>query len=564
MSQSNKSKDIWQLVLLFVVVLLVNVVSFSWFFRWDMTSEKRYTLADKTKTFLEELDGTIYVKVYLEGDLNVGFKKLSQATKEMLDEFRVYASSNVEYSFIDPLSGNNKEQKERLEELEQLGMVPQQVFEASEDGRNTRSLVYPYALVYYNGKQLPISLLENIQGYSGAENLNKSIESLEYKFTEAFRRIQISEKPKIAFIEGHGELDELDVVDITDQLSQFYQVDRGVLGNDPHILDPYKAIIIAKPRSKFSESDKFIIDQYFMNGGSVLWLVDAVNVTVDSLRKTGESIGLLSDFNIDDQLFKYGVRINPVLIEDIQAGMIPVSIAKAGQQPSIVPAPWLFNPLLLPQSANEVTKNLNVVTSEFVSSIDTVNQGLDINRQVLLRTSQYSKVNQVPVFISLAMVNLKPDRSEFTQSYLPVAVAQEGKFKSVFENRMIPENISPKSQLLKESKYSKMIVVADGDIIKNKVRFKDTNPKILPLGYDEMTNQTFGNKDFIINAINYLCDDEGWMQLRNRSYTLRMLDKSKVSDQSLFWKLINVLLPLVILLLFAVVMLSYRKFRYRR
>ncbi len=564
MSQSNKSKDIWQLLLILVVVLLVNIVSFNWFFRVDMTSEKRYTLSDKTKSFLEDLDGAVYVKVYLEGDLNVGFKKLSQASKEMLDEFRVYAGSNVEYSFIDPMEGNSKEQKERLEELEQLGMAPQQVFEASEDGRNTRSLVYPYALVYYNGKQLPIRLLENIQGNSGAENLNRSIEALEYKLADAFRRLTSTEKPKIAFLEGHGELDELDVVDITDYLSQFYQVDRGVLGNDPNILDPYKAIIIAKPQSKFSESDKFIIDQYFMKGGSVLWLVDAVNVTVDSLRKTGESIGLLSDYNIDDQLFKYGVRINPDLIEDIQAGMIPVSVAKPGQQQSIVPAPWLFNPLLQPQSSSEVTRNLNVVASEFVSSIDTVNTSLDIKRQVLLRTSQYSKLNQVPVFIALAMVNLKPDRAEFVHSYLPVAVAQEGKFKSIFENRLVPSNITPKPQVITESKNSKMIVVADGDIIKNKVRFKDTNPKILPLGYDEMTNQTFGNKDFIANAVNYLCDDEGWMQLRNRSYSLRLLDKSKIADNSLYWKLLNLLLPLFILLILAVLMFGYRKYRYRR
>ncbi|GAF03874.1 gliding-associated putative ABC transporter substrate-binding component GldG [Saccharicrinis fermentans DSM 9555 = JCM 21142] len=565
MSTSDiKSKNIWQLVVLLVAIVVVNMLAGSWFFRLDLTSEKRYSLSENTKNLVADLDQTIFVKVFLEGDLNVGFSKLSKASYELLNEFRVYGGNHIEFRFIDPSEGNKKEKEAVLKELKELGLNPVPVYEQSEDGRNTTSYFYPYAVVYYGDKQLPLNLLENIQGFSGAENLNKSIESLEFKFTDAIRRVSLDEKPKIAFIEGHGELDDYDVMDITEHLSQYYQVDRGVIGNDPSILDPYKAIIIAKPQNKFSESDKFVIDQYMMNGGGVMWLVDAVNITLDSLKKARETIGMMADLNIEDQLFKYGIRINPVLIQDMQSAMIPMSVSTGGQ-PRIVPAPWLYSPLLIPQPDHAISRNMNVVQGEFVSSLDTVNSQLDIKRKVLLRTSRYAKSDQVPVFVSLAFVNEKPDQRAFRQPFMPVAIVQEGVFTSVFEHREPPHNISPQPDEVKsKSVPTKMIVVGDGDLIKNKVRFKNTNPKILPLGYDELTKQNFGNKDFILNAVNYLCDDDGWMDLRARSYTLRLLDKKKVAEDAFFWKLINVILPVVLVLVLGVVVAVVRRYKFMR
>ncbi len=565
MSQNIRSKNIWQLLVLLVAIVVVNMLASSWFFRLDLTSEKRYSLSENTKNLLSDLDEVIFVKVYLDGDLNVGFSKLSKATYELMNEFRVYAGRNIEFRFIDPSEGTKKEKEIVLKELKELGLSPQSVFEQAEDGRNTTSYVYPYAVVYFNGMRLPLSLLDNIKGFSGAENLNKSVESIEFKFTDAIRRVSTDEKPKIAFLEGHGELDDFDVMDITEHLQQYYQVDRGVIGKDPGILSPYKAIIIAKPQTKFSEADKFVIDQYMMNGGRVMWLVDAVNITLDSLRKSRETVGLLTDLNIEDQLFKYGIRINPVLIQDIQAAMIPITISTGNGQPKIVPAPWLYSPLLIPQPNHPISRNMNVVRGEFVSSIDTVNNQLNIKRTVLLRTSRYSKSDQVPVFVTLGFVNEKPDRKTFTQPSIPVSVVQEGIFSSAFENRMVPGSISPQPIEVKtKSKPTKMIVVADGDLIKNKVRFKNTNPKILPLGYNEMTKESFGNRDFILNAVNYLCDDAGWMNLRGRTYTLRLLDKSKVSEDSFFWKMINVLLPILLILTLGIIVVMYRKYKYTR
>ncbi|WP_142531659.1 gliding motility-associated ABC transporter substrate-binding protein GldG [Saccharicrinis carchari] len=565
MKKVNKIKDIRNLVVLVLAMVLLNLLGGAWFFRLDLTTEKRYSLSDNTKELLAGLDNPIDIKVYLKGDLNVDFSKFARSIGELMNEFSIYGGRNIQYQFINPNDGTQKEKKKMREELSEMGLSPQPVFEQSEDGRNTTTHVYPFAVLTLDDIRLPINLLDNIKGFSGAENLNKSIEGLEFKFTDAIRRITLDDKPRIAFLEGHGELDELDVMDITDHLSQYYQVERGAIANDPTILDPYKAIIIAKPQSQFSESDKFAIDQYMMNGGRVLWLVDAVNITLDSLRSASETIGMMADLNIEDQLFKYGVRINPVLIQDIQAAMIPITVSGAGGEPKIVPAPWLYSPLLIPQPDHPISRNMNVVRGEFVSSIDTVNSQLDITRTVLLRTSRYTKVDQVPVFVSLGFVNEKPDRRAFTQSFMPVSIIQEGIFPSVFENRMVPQNMSANAGPVKNrSVPTKMMVVADGDLIKNEVRFKNSNPKIMPLGFDQLSGQTFGNKDFILNAVNYLCDDSGWMDLRARSYTLRLLDKNKVANESLYWKVVNMVLPLLSILILALVFTFYRRYRYRR
>ncbi len=565
MRKKIKSRTIKQSLIIIITLILINIIGSEWFFRLDLTSEKRYSLSENTKELFANNQDTISIKIFLDGDLNIGFQKLSKATRELLYECKVYGRNRLHIEFIDPQEGTKKEKQEISELFKKLDLHPQTVFEKTEDGRNTRSLVYPYAIVEIKDYQLPINLLENIQGYSGKENLNKSIEELEYKFTDAIRRLTTPERPKIAFLEGQGELDEVDVIDITDELSKYYQVDRGKIGTDPHILDPYKAIIIAKPQKKFSESDKFIIDQYFMHGGKILWLVDAVNITLDSLRQAGATIGLYSDINISDQLFKYGVRINPVLIRDIQCGMIPITVPGKDQQPQITPAPWLFNPLLIPNSQHAISRNMNMIEGEFTSSIDTVNAGLKLKRTVLLETSRYSRTDQVPVYVSLSFVNNKTRREDFTQSHLPVAVIEEGIFPSVFQNRLIPQNIDKSyTKIKQQSSPTQMIVIADGDLIKNKVHNKSSNPQILPLGYDELSNQTFGNKDFITNAVNYLCDDDGWMELRARSYKLRILDRSKISDDSLKWKIINLAIPLALIFLLAICISVIRKIKYSK
>ncbi len=557
-------KSILHLIITLVIILAVNLIADSWFFRIDLTSEKRYTLTNITKAFIKSLDEDILIKVYLSGDLNPGFKRLSKATKEMLDEFEV-SSSSLQYDFIDPGEGTKKERKIFAEYLEKMGLQPYPVIETKEDGRKTQSYVFPYAIIYLNGKEIPVNLLDNIQGVSGQENLNRSIEGLEFKLINTLRKLVIKDKPAIAFIEGHGELDELDVIDITHELSQNYRVERGHLSGDVTELNNYKAIIIAKPHKPFSEKEKFVIDKYLMQGGSILWLVDAVNITLDSLIKSTQTMGAWAQLNLDDILYRYGVRINPVLIEDIQAGRIPINLAPAGSTPKFVPVPWLYSPLLIPSQSSPVSRNINLVRADFASYIDTVGENLQLIRTPLLRTSQFTKTTQVPILVTLASVNQKPRKEEFNKSFLPVAYSLQGKFPSVFANRPVPKGIKNNTDTSTPlSRSTKMIVVADGDIIRNDVKFKDSNPRILPLGYDELTHQTYGNKQFIINAIDYLCDDEGWMELRSRSFTLRLLDKEKLSSETSFWKWINVIIPVLMVVILGIIFIFIRKKRYTK
>jgi len=556
---SNRKKDLISFGLLMAVVVLVYVAASSLVMRIDLTAEKRFTLAEITRDFLSGMEEPVNARIYLTGDLNVGFSRLSESVEEKLGEFDVYAGSRLDYQFIDP-NDSDDESKRAVEYLAELGLDPVPVYEAKEDGSRSRTLVYPY-LVFRSGEaDIAVNLLENMPGQSGAENLNTSIEVLEYKLTDALRRLLMDEMPRIAFLEGHGEYDEVDVIDITDALSQYYQVDRGNPGSSPEMLQPYEALIVAGPRKVFSEDEKFAIDQYIMHGGRVLWLIDAIGTTMDSLRTSMQTVGLPLDVNLDDQLFRYGFRINPVLVQDVQAGMIPVNVAPAGQPSQFVPMPWVFSPLLNTNSRHPVTRNVNLVKGEFVSSIDTVG-GLNTNSIPLLVSSRNSRETESPVFISLAHVEEQPARENFPLSHIPVAYLSEGQFPSAFRHRPTPPEVAfQEEQRRDQSVPTRMIVVADGEIIKNDVRRRESeNPRILPLGYDEVTQQTFGNKQFILNAVNYLTDDEGWMELRTRSYQLRLLNRDKVANESGFWKILNIGLPLLFVLLIGLLVPFWRK-----
>lgn len=558
---NNRRKEILNFIYILLGVLVINIISSFWSFRWDLTAEKRYTMAPVTKQFMGSLKSEVLVKVYLTGDLNVGFQKLSRATLELLKEVQLLSGASFIYETVDPTKN-----PEATAALEEFGLKSIPVFETAPDGRKIQSNVYPYAIFNMGDTEVAVSLLENLPGRSGAENLNISIESLEFKVVDAMRRLMTEETSLIAFLEGHGELDEWDVYDITKELSKYYQVDRGVLGSDPSILDRYEAVIIAKPSLPFSEKDKFILDQYMMRGGRLLWLVDAVNVTLDSLRVSSETVGLSQNLNISDLLFRYGVRINQEVIQDTQSAFISINVSGVGEQPKLVPVPWMFNPLLNTNTDHPVTRNLNAVRGEFVSSIDTVGNNPTVEKEFLLQTGRYSRRMPVPVYISLAMVNEQPLPESFNDSRIPVAVSLEGTFPSLYAHRPIPPGVDFDAKELKtESAPTRMIVVADGDIIKNEVRMRHgSNPQTVPLGYDEMSNQTFGNKQFIVNAVNYLGDDMGWMSLRNRNYQLRLLNREVLSNHLTFWKWLNVVLPLVILLLLGIGIPIWRKHKYGR
>lgn len=560
-----------------VIIVLLNVIGTYLFTRFDLTSEKRYTLSKSTRKLIRETDDIIYFKVYLEGEFPSGFKRLSVSTREMLDEFRAY-SDNIQYEFINPAASEDaKTRKDIYDRLVEQGLVPTDIAVRTKEGQKQQS-VFPGALVTYKGRTIPVSLLANQLGAPPEAIINNSIQALEYNIVSAIRKLSTIHKPKIAFTQGHSELTKLETADISVALSDYYQVEYTDLkGNintltervetEPgkfNIVNKYEAIVIAKPDSIFSEKDKFLIDQYVMRGGKILWLADPVFATMDSLQTVNRTLGITQDINLNDLLFKYGVRLNSNLIMDLASLPIPMVTGYMGNQPQFEFFPWPYFPVLTSASSHPIVKNINAVRTEFISSIDTVGNP-SIKKTILLRSSQYTRIAQTPVMISLEILGRDPDRSDYTDTPQAVAVLLEGEFESVFNNR-IPKEIAnaPEIGFIAKSEANRMVVISDGDIIKNQVQFSNGNYIPLPLGYDRHTGQTFGNKDLIMNAMNYLCDDEGLMSVRSRELRLRALDVTKARENLLMWQLINIAIPILLIIVFGIIQFAVRKRRFSK
>lgn len=558
-----------------VIMLIINVISAYLYARIDLTTEKRYTLSETTKDMLRSLNDHVYFKVYLEGDFPAGFKKLRRETKEMLDEFRAY-SKFIDYEFINPsASSDKKERDETYKILIERGLAPTDLQVRTKEGTQ-QQIIFPGALVYYRDRELPIDLLDNQLNAPPETVLNSSAQNLEFKLVESIKKASRLKKPSIAFIEGHGELDKNEEFDISRELGDNYKVERITLGGQLNALcrrsEPdnegkvlitknFEAIIIARPLGEYSEKDKFIIDQYIMQGGKVLWLIDAVLTSMDSLQSES-TVGVDLKHNLDDQLFKYGLRLNRNLVLDLNSAAIPLRTGQVGNQPQIDFFRWHYFPLLNAASTHPLVRNMNSVKAEFVSSIDTVRVD-GIKKTPLLRTSNYSRTVTTPALITLALLREKPDERLYNNPGLNVAWLLEGSFTSLFENRIAPE-ISDSKEIGFSSKSAptSMIVVGDGDIIRNQFHIPNGYP--LPLGFDQYTRQTYGNKDFILNALSYLVDGPGLVGIRSRELKIRLLDMTRINDSRLQWQLINVALPVILVVIFGIVLSIARKRRYAR
>ena len=576
--KSLKKSQIVSFLVTVVIVVLVNVIGSFLFTRFDLTSEKRYTLSPTTKAILNNLDDYVYFKVYLEGDFPAGFKKLRRETKEMLDEFRAY-SKFIDYEFINPSeSADASERNDTYRQLYQAGLNPTDVVVKNSDGSSKQMVVWPGALVSYrNNTEIAIDLLENQLGQSSEDALNASMQNLEFRLIDAVKKVTRLMKPNIAFIEGHGELDEQDVYDIAQTLSQNYNVGRVEIGGridalihrtqneerDIKAFPSFDAIIIAKPTQPFSEKDKFLIDQYIMHGGKVLWLVEPVFATMDSLQSQESTIGLEQDLNLDDMLFKYGVRLNRDLLLDLTCAALPVRTGQMAGQAQLEFFRWFYFPLLQAASNHPMVRNMNAIKADFVSSMDATTSAKGISQIPLLKTSDYTKVSGAPVFITLAMLRQTPDKRMFNSKGKVVAFLLKGSFSSLYANR-IPQEIAEDNgmQFMEESVPTAMIVVDDGDIIRNQIDIKRKTP--LPLGYDQYTQNTYANKEFIENAISYLVDGEGLIDIRSRELKVRLLDATKVNQERFKWQVINTLVPIALIIALGFVMAWVRKKKYSK
>lgn len=571
----NKRAAITNLILLVVALVLVNIFAGFVFTRLDLTAEKRYTLNPATISMLKKLPDIVYVKVYLKGDLPANYRRLSNATKEMLDEFRAY-SNNIEYEFINPSeSSDEKERRAIYQQLLKEGLTYTTPVEEKEAGLSQK-LIWPGALVTYRNKTMPLQLLKSQTYRNEEEMVSRSINDLEYELTNIIRKLGTVLKPRIAFLEGHQELDSLQTMDMSMALEEYYNVERIRLDSNLTSLVErserddsisfftlYKALIIAKPQQPFSEKDKYLIDQYIMRGGKVLWLIDRVQASMDSLNNTSTELVYPLDLNIDDQLFKYGARINPNLVMDLRSASIPLVTGRVGNQPRMQFFKWYYFPLSLPASNHPVVNNLNAIRFEFAGSIDTVGAP-GIKKTVLLSSSVRSQVINAPARISLNILREQPDPSIYRLKNIPLAVLLEGRFESNFKNNIRQEiRDNKKFGFLEQAeKPGKMIIVADGDVIRNNV--SATTGRLSPLGYDRYTGELFGNKDFLLNCVNYLCDDSGLIGVRSRTAKLRMLDDARIKKERASIQVRNVVIPILILFAGGIALNFIRRRRYGR
>ena len=570
-----KRNNIFQVILALAIIILINIIGSFVFTRIDLTAEKRYTLSLVTKNMLKNLDDNVFFRVYLDGDLPPGFHRLANETREMLNELRAY-SDHIHFEFINPsASPNTKERNDTYRLLSEQGLQPTDL-RVSSKGESSQLIIFPGTIVVYQGREIPVQLLMTQLGQNPEKVLNNSIQALEYNLSNAIDKLVNTAKPRIAILEGQGELSHPEMIYFEEALSEYYQVERVTINEKINrltvrlktdssgspLVNKYKALIIAGPERPFSEKDKFLIDQFIMRGGRVLWMIDPVFAKMDSLQEFGSTMGLANDINLDDMLFNYGVRLNKNLVMDLNALPIPIKTGQMGNQPQFDFFPWYFFPLATPVSKHPVVNGLNAIKTEFVSSMDTVEAG-GVEKVFLLASSTYSRTVNAPALIDLEILRDEPDQRMYSGGPQNLGVLLEGEFSSAYRFRL-PQEIEQNKELgfRGKSKNTRMVVIADGDIARNQFHITQKYP--LPLGFDQYTGQTFGNKDLLLNIMNYLCDDSGLISIRSRELQLRQLDPTKVISQRTLWQILNIVLPILLVVGFGLVKFQLRKRKYAK
>jgi len=545
-----------------LLAAIVLTLGFSGYIRVriDLTKEKKYSLAPVSKEIIRSLDEPISIEIFLKGKLPPGFMKLQQAIGDKIREIGRVARVPVRMILSDPYeSVPPKIRNDFFRDLAKKGIVPTEIRQKTSKGTST-TLVFPGALISKGEKNLGVSFLRNDPGVSHEINLNRSVEDIEYELISAIQKLMVENKPELVFLQGNGESDPGQLFDINSSLSSYYQT-RFIKPGELLTADKIpEVIVIADPTLPFSETDKFSIDQSIMRGSRLLCLINPVEVSLDSLSRGFSTLAFPRDLNLNDLLFRYGARINSDLVQDVQCAYLLVSTSGTADQPRFSPQPWYYSPLLTPSSAHPVSRNLNPVYSEFASSVDTVNNRKKIKATVILSTSPYGRIVRTPARVSLESIDRPPARELFGRPYIPVGILLEGKFTSGFKNRIIDLPGISGIPVLDESPDSKIMVFSSGGLISNKTRnIPGGETETLPLGYDRVTGQTFGNREFFLNAIRYLTDDAGIMQLRNTSIKLRLLDKVRLREEGNLWKMINTLIPVTLIILVGILVHFIRK-----
>ncbi len=539
-------------------LILINLLAGIFHTRWDLTEDRRFTLATASQEAVDLLSGTIAIDVLLEGNLPAEFVRLQRETRLLLEQFQD-RNPGISFVFVNPVADNDNPAAVH-ERLQQIGLKPANVT-TRESGRVSQELLYPWAMVTFGERTEKVPLLKNQLGATTEQRVNSSIETLEYAFADAFSKLGTGSRKRVAVLRGHGELEDIYLSDYLNTLQEYYEVSLFRLDSvsgDPNgllkDLRSYDAALIAKPTEPFSEPEKLLMDQYMVSGGKTLWLIDGVAMEMDSLLSGGgQSLAIARDLNLGDLLFRYGIRINPDLIADLYCAQIVLATGE-GRDAQYNPLPWMYHPMLLSGEDHPINKNVEALRMQFASSIDTV--GTAYKKTILYASSPRSRAEGTPQLIGLDILGREPDPSKFNAGSLPTAVLVEGAFRSAYANRTRALELTDYKQ---EGGANKMIVVSDGDLAANQIR----NGRPLELGYDKWTNNFYGNKAFLVNAMNYLLDDRGLVNLRNKQVSIPLLDPIKTAEQKSRWQLLTIGGPLVLVLGIGLVFNAVRRRRYR-
>ncbi|HET8752716.1 MAG TPA: gliding motility-associated ABC transporter substrate-binding protein GldG [Salinimicrobium sp.] len=553
----KKTSNITKLIFVLLGLIVLNILSYNFFDRIDLTADKRYTLSEPAKEIIADVNAPIIVDVFLKGDFPAEFRKLQIETRQLLEEFSAY-NPNIKFNFINPLEEGG-DANAIATEFFQMGMTPARI-NVVENGRSSEAIIFPWAMAHFKEKSVIIPLLKNKIGATSEERISNSVQQLEYAFADGFSRLLNPKSKKIAVMRGNGELPDKFIADFLKSIQEYYFIAAFTLDSvavNPQktlkMLQEYDLVIEAKPTEAYSEEEKYVLDQYLMKGGKTLWMLEMTAMETDSLfTPTGSAFALPRELNLGDFFFKYGIRINPLLVKDLYSA--PIILASgSGNNTQFNPYPWFYFPLSASPNDHPIINNIEAVKFEYANPIDTLKNG--IKKTILLSSSPRTNLEGTPVEISLANINKEPEISSFDAGEQPLAVLLEGEFSSVYENRVKPFEIP---DALGNSKMTKMLVISDGDIAKNELQ--DGRP--LELGFDRFTGTTYGNKEFLLNSVNYLLDDSGLIDLRSKDISIAFLDLPEAEKNRLFWQITNLLVPLLILAVFAVGFRFYRKWKY--
>ena len=569
-SQSKKTQAFISIALVAAILLIVNILATMKNGHWDLTEEKRFTMTEPTKRQLHDLKDVVFVRVFLDGKFPASFKRLQGATREMLDDFHAM-NPYVEYKFEDPsVGGTLEERKRHYEELAKEGLVPTRL-RLVNDKEKTEQYIFPFAEFNYRNRKVIVKLLENdVPGQNQEVSINNSVSLLEYKMSNAIQKLLKNDRPNIIFTEGHDELKKEETADLEQTLRAFY--DTGRMNLDSVLNIPFKdsmkrvdILVVAKPKTAFSEKQKFQIDQYVMQGGKVIWLIDRLTAELSDMQKTGQMVPVEYPLNLEDLLFRYGVRIDPKLVLDMESSRLPMKVGMTGNQPQMELFQWFYFPIVAPSSKHPIVRSLDRVWLQFPSPIDTIRTTKgNVRKSIILTSSKHARLQATPTTLNFEILRYPVDPSKFDKPNIPLAVMLEGEFPSLFENRVTPEQLAMMQQLgltfTPLSKETKMLVVSDGDVARNE--YDARQGALLPLGYNRFDNYKFANKDFLMNAIEYMLDDKGIIEARGKEVKLRLLDTQKAKDNTTLIRLLNILLPLVFLGVFGAIYFWRRKRKY--